>query len=370
MKVLLVEYRDGRNPRAGGAERALQEVFGRLAGRGWKVDYLCSAFDGDGEEEIGGIRVLRRGPEPLFGLSAVRALHGELRNMAYDLVIEGIDKLPFFLPWLAPRRRVACIVPHLLGETAVAAAGLLAGTAINAAETAMPLCYRHCTLVTGAESTRQELMRRGFAPSRIHVVPYGLDHTLFTSEPGPGSSQEPPFVLYVGRLRRYKSLDVALRAFAGIASEVPGVRFKIAGEGDDRPRLERLVREWGIAERVDFVGFVSETEKVRLMRQARVLAYSSRKEGWGLPVIEANACGTPAVASRVDGLRDAVRDGESGVLVPYGDVAGFGEALRRLLTDAGWHARLRAGALVWASGFQWETSADAMERALRGALED
>jgi len=369
MKVLLVEYRDGRNPRAGGAERALHEVFGRLVQRGWSVDYLCSAFDGDGEDEIDGVRILRRGPEPLFGLSAARALHGELRGTAYDLVIEGIDKLPFFLPWLAPRRRVACIIPHLLGETAAAAAGRLAGAAINAAETLMPLCYRRCTLITGAESTRRELERRGFAPERIEVVPYGLDHALHVPRE-PSLSTEPPFILYVGRLRRYKSLDVALRAFARIVAEVPGVRFKIAGEGDDRSRLEQLARELGIGDRVDFVGFVSEAEKISLMQRARVLAYASRKEGWGLPVIEANACGTPAVASRVDGLRDAVRDGESGVLVPYGDAAAFGEALLRVLRDDAWHARLRAGALAWAGRFHWEASADAMERALTGALRD
>ena len=368
MKLLIVEYRDWLNPRAGGAERALREVFRRLAAdRGWTIDYLCGAVAGRPAEEMSdGIRLLRRGPEAVFNLAAVGAVRGELRHIPYDLVVEGIDKLPFFLPWLAPRRRVACIIPHLLGETAGEAAGRAVGAVVNAAEALMPRCYRHCTVATGAESTRAELVARGFAPERVHVVPYGLDHTLY--RPGQGTAADAaPFLLYVGRLRRYKGLETALRAFAEIAPRHPALRFRIVGQGDDRPRLEGLARDLGLADRVDFPGYVSEAEKVALLQTARVLVYPSRKEGWGLPVLEAGACGVPAVASNVPGLKEAVRDGASGLLVPHGDAQAFAAALERILTDPALATRLGAGAQAFAQEFQWETSArlmgDLLERA-------
>lgn len=370
MRLLIVEFRDWTNPRAGGAERTLHEAGRRLAARGWRIDYLCSAYPGaKPEETLDGIRIVRRGREGYFALVPALALRGSLRGERYDLILEGIDKVPFFLPWLAPRAlrgRIAALVPHLLGETAGEAAGFLAGAAVGLAEALLPRCYRRCVVATVGESTRAELEARGLPPKRLRLVPNGIDHDVY--RPGPAPGPDAPYFLYVGRLRRYKTVETALRALALLERDDPAARLVVVGEGDDRPRLERLARELGVAARVEFRGFVPGVEKVALMQGATALVYPSRKEGWGLPVLEAAACGVPAVVSDVPGLRDAVRDGVSGVLVPFGDAPGFARELLRLRRDAAWRDRLREGALRRAAEFDWDTSASALEAALKSAM--
>lgn len=371
-RVLVVEFRDWLHPRSGGAERALHGYFGRLAAWGWRVDYLCGPFPGAPRDEVrDGIRILRRGPGPdaLFPLAVLRAVHGELRGEDYDVILEGIDKLPFLLPLLGTGTPVACLIPHLLGETAREAAGPVAGTLVNLGEALLPRCYRRSFFMTYAESTRAELERRGIAPERIQVVPLGLDPL---PSPAPEDSDAAaalaPFFLYVGRLRRYKGLETVLRALPEIARAVPAARFAVAGEGDDRERLEQLARELGLADRVAFLGRVSEARKAALMAAARFLVYPSRKEGWGLPVAEAGVYGTPALASDVPGLRDAVRDGKTGLLVPHGDAAALARAAVALFRDDALRERLGGAAKAWAATFDWDVAATRLGAVLDEAV--
>jgi glycosyltransferase involved in cell wall biosynthesis len=130
------------------------------------------------------------------------------------------------------------------------------------------------------------------------------------------------------------------------------------GEGDDRVRLESLAAELGPAGSVSCTGFVSDARKVELLQQMWVMATTSSKEGWGLTVLEANACGTPVVASDVPGLRDAVRDGETGTLYPYGDVPALAARIVKLLRDVELRTRLGENAIAWAKTFDWDVAAD------------
>ena len=113
----------------------------------------------------------------------------------------------------------------------------------------------------------------------------------------------------------------------------------------------------GIAASVRFTGFISEAEKIALLGQAAVVVNTSEKEGWGMTVIEGNACGTPNVSTNVPGLRDSVRDGETGLLTPYGDVNALGDAVVRLLTDSQLRARMVERGLDWARRFSWDNVA-------------
>jgi glycosyltransferase involved in cell wall biosynthesis len=166
-----------------------------------------------------------------------------------------------------------------------------------------------------------------------------------------------PLIGYFGRLKKYKSVDQLLQALALILPEVPALKAVIVGEGDDRPRLEALARGLNIQDAVSFTGFVSDQEKVRLLQQMWFKVATSSKEGWGLTVTEANACGTPAIASDVPGLRDAVQDGKTGLLYRYGDINDLAGKIRLLLLDAELRARLSSGALAWAALFSWDEAA-------------
>jgi len=157
-------------------------------------------------------------------------------------------------------------------------------------------------------------------------------------------------------------------ALVEIRRRIPAARLRVVGSGHARPGLEALARERGLADAVEFTGFVSEAQKITAIQEAAVLVNTSEKEGFGLTVIEANACGTPNVATDVPGLRDAVRDGETGLLVRFGDPAALAAAVLRIITDDGLRDRLVANGRVWAARFSWERAADATETLIEEAI--
>jgi glycosyltransferase involved in cell wall biosynthesis len=183
-----------------------------------------------------------------------------------------------------------------------------------------------------------------------------MDHGTYTFDPS-APKFESPTILYVGRIKRYKSVDVIIRALPEVIAKVPSARLAVVGSGDNLEELRRLARELGVEDRVVFTGFVSTAEKVDWMRRSQVIVNPSPREGWGLTNIEANACGTPAVASDADGLRDSVRDGVTGMLFPYGDHRTLADRLVRILSDDTLRNSLTANALDWAKTFTWENAA-------------
>jgi glycosyltransferase involved in cell wall biosynthesis len=151
---------------------------------------------------------------------------------------------------------------------------------------------------------------------------------------------------------------------------VPEARLVVVGDGPYRGNLESLTRALGMEGFVEFRGHVEPQEKVKLLCQAAVTANPSPKEGWGLTVVEANACGVPVVASRSPGLVDSVRDGETGFLVDHGDVEQLAARIVDILTDGGLREKLSKGALEWGRTFNWENcasrSADVIRKTAAG----
>jgi len=174
--------------------------------------------------------------------------------------------------------------------------------------------------------------------------------------------------LYVGRLKRYKGVEIALRALAVARQARPDLILEIAGGGDDRERLERLARTLGVGEAARFLGFVSEREKRRLLRRAWAAVLTSPKEGWGISNVEAAACGTPALASDSPGLRESVRHGETGFLVPHGDTHALADRMLALAVDPTLVARLGRAARAFAEQLSWEKAARATEAHLQRVI--
>jgi glycosyltransferase involved in cell wall biosynthesis len=144
----------------------------------------------------------------------------------------------------------------------------------------------------------------------------------------------------------------------GVLAKVPDAKLLIVGDGDDRPRLEGIVKERGLGKSVTFTGYVSDERKVQLLQEMWFAVSTSSKEGWGLTVLEGNACGTPVIASDVPGLRDAVKHGETGILTPFGDIRALEGEMVGLLQDGVLRERLTKGALAWAAEFNWDTAAE------------
>jgi len=206
---------------------------------------------------------------------------------------------------------------------------------------------------------------RGIASDRISVQHPGIRRPEVAAAP---IAEREPLVVYVGRLEAYKRIDLVLDAVARVAREHPRVQLALLGRGAERPQLERRADALGIRARVEFTGYVSDAERDTWLARARVCVCASRKEGFGLTVIEANAVGTPNVTSDAPGLRDTVRHGETGFLVAGRDAAAFAARLGALLGDDALAARMSDAALEWSQRFDWERAATAMEQSLASAV--
>lgn len=367
-RLLAVNFRDPAHPEAGGAELHLEEILLEAVRRGHHVTWLAAGFAGAAPEaEHRGLRIVRRGAWWNFNLVLPGVLRREFSDPPPDWVVEDINKVPCFTPWWT-RAPVAVIVPHLFGTTAFREASPPVAAYVVALERLIPAAYRRSRFLAISDSTRDDLVARGIAAERVAVVHCGLDHGAY--RPDPATPRHPrPTVLYIGRLRRYKGVDWVLRALPGVLARVPDARLVVVGDGPHARALRRDAERRGLAGHVEFAGFVPRAEKVRLLREAWVLVQPSPKEGWGLTVVEAGACGTAVVAADAPGLRDSVRRDETGLLVPYGDDAALAAALARVLSDRALRERLGANGVAWAARFTWPDCARRSLDALLGAGE-
>ena len=356
MRILLTNWNDRENPHAGGAEIHLHEIFGRLARAGHQIDLVASGWPGASPRTtVDGIQVHRVGGRNSFALLGRGAARRLLATNPYDIVVEDINKLPLFLA-SATRLPFCVIVPHLFGTTVFSEARWPVACTVWAAEWPIPWAYRRAAFHAISDSTKADLVARGVPADRVVVIYPGVDAHWYRPDASVRRAPVPTF-LYVGRLKRYKGVEYALRAVAAARARGIDVRLDIAGKGDDRPRLEALARELGVGETVRFLGFVDDEEKRRLLRESWAVVFPSPKEGWGITNVEAAACGTPAVASDSPGLRESVRDGETGYLVPHGDVAALTERLITLAQDPKRVEMLGAAGRRFAESLTWDRAA-------------
>lgn len=362
MKILLVEYRDITHPEAGGAEVILLEVFKRIVAAGHQVDYLCNRHgDAPGEETRDGIRYIRRGRQPYFNYLVPFTYLTDLKRNGYDLIVEGIDKIPFYLPLFSGRVPVLGIIPHLFGTTVFREASWPVAAYVYLFERLIPTVYRRCRFSVLSQSTRDDLIARGLPAGQVHLIYSGLTQSAYQA-PAQKPARVRPTLIYLGRIKKYKGIELGIHAVAKLREKYPDIEYQIVGQGDYLDSLRQLAKDLGVERNVSFLGLKRGQEKTELLQRADVLIYTSPKEGWGLSVIEANACGTVVVASDAPGLRESVLHEKTGFLVPHGEVAALAQRLDQLFSDPELYGRLRTRAIEWAQSFTWE-------RATRETLE-
>lgn len=375
MRILVINWQDWTHPRAGGAELHLREVFGRIARQGHGVDLLSAAYPGAASEErLEDITIIRRGRRyALFNYAVPGVYRRVLRQNRYDVIVDDLNKVPFFSP-LFTRRPVVALVHHLFGGTVFQETNPIFGSYVFLSEMPVARIYRRSSFIAVSPSTADDLESRGVAPERITVIPNGLPDS-----PDDGStwdelitrpkSAEPLFV-YLSRLKRYKQIELVLEAFSGLLEAYPAARLVVAGDGDHRPSLERHAAALGVGDRTRFPGWVSAAAKWQLLREAWAICYTSPKEGWGISSLEAQRAGTVAIVSDAPGLRDTVVDGETGEVVPHGDVPALIAAMARVIERPEERARMEAAAVERARGFSWDAAAEQTLDVLRRAASE
>ncbi len=361
MKILVINWQDIKNPRGGGAEVHMHEIFKRIAAKGHQVTIFSCAFAGAPSEEIiDGIRIIRHGRRSFFNFHVPGWWRKRFRHQDFDLVIDDINKIPFYTP-LFVKSPLLAISHHFFGKSIFREAGLIAGIYVFISEFMVDFIYKKTPFVVVSQSTLDEFIDRGFDTRNFRIVQNAIHPNDFPM--AVGKKFDYPCVTYFGRLKKYKSVDHLLYAFVKVKERIPDARLNIMGTGSFRPEMERIAKELGIDHSTRFFGYVSEDDKISLLSKAHVCVNTSMKEGWGITNIEANACGTPVISSNVPGLRDSVRNGQSGLLYEYGNIDELADKLTSALTDRDLLNKLSNGAVEWASEFSWDKSADEMEDA-------
>lgn len=361
MKILILNWRDIRSPRGGGAERVTHDVARRLVRRGHEVDWLSSAAPGlPARELIDGVQVHRAGTELTTRLHA-RSLARAVRP---DVVLEEINTLPYLAPLWAKApvvlymNQLARNVWWYEAPRPLAAIGW-------AVEPAYLQAYRRCDAVTISESSRTDLRRFGVG-RRIAIAPMATDVPI-VEELSPRTLQGR--LVAIGRLAPSKRYDHAISALAALRRTHPDATLELIGSGRSERALRAHAAGLGVEDAVHMRGNLDEAGKIEALDRADVLVGTSVREGWGLTVTEAAARGTPSVVYDIPGFRDAVVDGSTGLLTAPAPGA-LAQAVSGLLGDPELYDRLRTAARERVRAVTHEMTADVFESALRAAAGD
>ena len=358
--VHLLAWRDLDDEEAGGSEVHASTIARLWAEVGIDVTMRTSAAIGHPPTtRRDGYRVQRQaGRSSVFPRTALCGFFG--RGGRPDGLVEVWNGMPFFSPLWAHCPRIV-FLHHVhaemwdmaLGPPVLATIGKLVEFKLA------PPLYRGSRVVTLSASSRDEIVDRlGLPAANVAVVPPGVDPRF-----SPGGRRAPhPTVAAVGRLVPVKRFDVLIDALVELRRRHPTLEAFIAGEGSERAVLEAKVHAAGVGEWLHLPGRLADAELVELYRKAWVVTSTSVREGWGMTLTEAAACGTPAAATAIPGHRDAVHHQASGLLAD--DDRGLVSALDAVLTDRDLRRRLGHGALARAALLTWEETA----RATFGAL--
>ncbi len=354
MRILWFNWRDIKNPDAGGAEVLIHEVILRLANKGHENTLFASKFPNClNYEKVDSTETIRDGGKYTVYGKARKFYHANSEK--YDVVIDSINTKPFLTPKFVKTKPIIALFYQLARE-------------FWFYETRFPIniigyyflerkwlsYYRNTPTITISDSSKHDLSEIGF--KKIFMIPMGINVTPLTQVP---EKEEVPTVIFVGRLKKAKRPDHALQAFSIIKKSIPEARMWVVGDGYMRNKLEMMnIKD------VVFYGRVTNELKYSLMSKAHLSLVPGVREGWGLVVTESNAMGTPVVAYNVPGLRDSV-DNKTGILVNENTPLSLANSAIFLLENKDLLNQYSANALAFSKNFSWANTGNEFDRIIK-----
>ncbi|MEM0172221.1 MAG: glycosyltransferase family 4 protein [Thermoproteota archaeon] len=345
----------------GGAEVFTREVAKRFVSAGHEVTLFTSEFPGCKKEEVvDDVRIVRSGGKYSVYWKAKAYYKKIFSKEGYDVVIDEINTKPFLTPkFIGKGEKIIALIHQLAREYWFYEMPFpVSYFGYHFLENRWLRNYVNVPTVTVSESTRQDLLDLGF--KRVYIVPEGLNFVPLSGVP---EKEDHPVIVYAGRLKRAKRPDHAVKAFKIVKQKIPEAELWIIGDGYLRKDLEKISDNG-----VKLLHNLSNDDRRKLIKKAWVLVNPSVREGFGLNVIEANALGVPCVAYDVGGLRDSIRNGETGLLVKPGDVQALAEGLLKVLTDEDLRGKLSESALEHSRNFSWDRTAEEFMKVIEESI--
>jgi glycosyltransferase involved in cell wall biosynthesis len=344
LKILWINHRDPKHPNSGGSEIRIREIGKRLVQNGNSVKLVCERWPGSkNTESLDGIEIERVASKYSIHLKTPFLLNKD----DYDFVI---DDIAHAIPWESQFFTNKCVIAqvhHVHQEVLKFELNPILANMIAISEKTIKY---YNNIIAVSESTKNALIHDlGVSKNKIKIITNGIDLAHYK----PSAKACSPTILWVGRVKRYKRVDHVLSAFTLIAKQIPNAKLIIVGNGDYLENIKKIAENLHLSN-VIFTGAVDEKKKVSLMASSWVIVSSSLTEGWGMTITESAACGTPAVAYDVAGLRDSIRNNETGLLASDGNNKALAQALLRVLQDEQLRVALSENALRWATEFSWD----------------
>lgn len=362
MNILILNWRDIKNPYSGGAEILTYEIAKRWIKVGNKVTWFASAFTGGSSEEIiDGIRIIRRGhPDARHLFNSVHFLAFVAYQRSFkgkvDVVIDEIHGLPFFTPWYVREKKVALICEvagQLWMKMFIPVFGLL-GRMIELFY--LRFVYKDILFVTISESTKRDLIDNGVNKNNIRVLPMGITVPKAVKK---FEKEKDLTLVFLGRISSLKGIEDAILTTKIIKKTYPNIRLWAIGRGKDEiiNTLKHFSLENGVEKNVVFYGFVDENKKFELLVRGHILISPSFKEGFGLTIPEAGFVGTPAVVYNSPGLSDLVIQGKTGLICNKNTPEELAANIVKLFLDKKLYQKLSFGAKQASKNYSWENTA-------------
>lgn len=367
MNILILNWRDPKNPQSGGAEIVTMEHAKAWVKKGNSVTWFTSKFENaKKEEKIRDINIVRYGNfitvyffAPFFYLFS---------KQKFDLVIDEIHGLPFFTPLYVKRPKIAFI--H---EVAEEIWDYMSPFPINKiGKFVEPLyfkLYKNTKFWTDASSTIDDLVKFGIKSKNCIAIPCPSGSKTLTVLP---KKENISTFIFVSRVVKMKGIEEVIKAFYYILKEIKNGQLWIVGDGDKKylEYLRKTMNDYSISTKVKFFGKVSESKKLELMRKAHILLHASIREGWGLVVVEAASQGTPSVVYNVSGLRDSVKNDKTGIILEGNNVKEMAREVIDLLNNKNKYRSFQKNCLLWAKSLTWDKTTNQSLKLLENVIKN
>jgi glycosyltransferase involved in cell wall biosynthesis len=356
MNILIFNWRDIKSSWAGGGEIYVHELAKRWLKKGNTVTLFC-ANDPEKklpkEEVIDGVRIVRKGGRFSVYFWAPFMYLTKL-NKNTDFVVDIENGVPFFTPLFSLKKKIV-LVYHVHGKQffyelpfPLNIIGFLIEKFI------FPVLYFNTEVMAISQSTKGKLMEIGFSKNKISIVEPGVMKASPTFLKKTAKYSHPT-IIYLGRIKKYKRLDILVNAFPEIIKRIPKIRILLAGWGTEAPFISDLIMKNGFKRNIHILGPISEKEKRIFLRKSWMIVNPSLNEGWGISIIEANSYGTPAVAFKVPGLSDAIKNNKTGFLATSNE--DFIDKIEQMLKNQKLRKKMEKESQRWADTLTWDKAA-------------
>lgn len=362
MNILILNWRDPKNPKSGGAEILTHELAKRWVVQNHHVTLFTSYFKNAKKTEIiDGVKIIRKGTWWTVHIYAFFYYIVYLKK-EIDIIIDEVHFFPFFSGLYARKKTIVlvCEVANTLFFTLFPYTIALLG---RTAEKIYLWMYKDIPTMVISQSTKKDLIKEGYKKDAIHVLPLGISYPNGLKI---RDKENKPTIIYLGRINKQKGALDAIEAFYAIKKEIVNCQLWIVGSGvlDYITMLKKKIRDYKIASSITFFGFVSEERKFELLSKAHILIVPSVHEGWGLTVPEAGVTQTPAVVYNVAGLRDTVKQNVSGIIVSKTPDA-LARGVLSLVKDKKKYIAMKQAAQKLSMRYNWDNTAEAALKVLK-----